>query len=129
MYIIRDPINLSAVAYTGISQILAARMSQLKVPETEVLSDIGEFIIVEPGDTIANLEEASGCAITTDLFGEAHYGDPDFVPNHEWLEHHQDEHCFEMVFIMTDDGYFTVLLIPDDPGIDPDLLSLCWEYS
>jgi len=129
MYIIRDPIDLSAVSHTGIGQILATRISQLKVPEMADLSDIGEFIIVEPGDTIADIEKASGCSIATDLFDGAHYGSPDFVPNHEWLQHHPDQCCFEMVFIMTDDGYFTVLLIPDDPCIDPDLLSLCREYS
>ncbi len=129
MYIIREPKALPALSHTGIVKILTRRISEQKLSPENQLSDIGEFIIVEPGDTIADLEEASGCAIATDLVGENHYGAPDFVPNHEWLEHHQDEHCFEMVFIMTDDGYFTVLLIPDNTGIDPDLLSLCREYS
>jgi hypothetical protein len=62
-------------------------------------------------------------------FDQAHYRHRDFVPSFDWLEHHFDQDCFEMVFIVTDDGYFTVLLISDDPGIDPDLLSSCRDFS
>jgi hypothetical protein len=124
MYVIK---NDMAVSQNGICQVLTQRISELQLKNGD-LTDIGEFILVEPGDTITYLEEESGCAIATDLFGENHYGDPGFVPSFEWLEHHQKQHCFEMVFI-TNDGFFTVLLIPDDPGFDNELLSLCREYS
>ncbi|MBT3701420.1 MAG: hypothetical protein HOG12_07875 [Alphaproteobacteria bacterium] len=129
MNIIRSPSNIHNVLHTGISLILSRRFSELHLTPEELLSDIGEFFVVEPGDTISDIEKASNCCITTDFFEEAHYGSPDFVPSHEWLEHHLEQQCFEMVFIMTDDGFFTVLLIPDIPGIDPDLLSLCRTYS
>jgi hypothetical protein len=129
MHIIRDPCDVSGLSHPGISHVTSQRISEIQLSEEETLSDIGKFIVVEPGDSISGLEEASGCCITTDFFGEAHFGSPDFVPSHEWLEYHPEHHCFEMVFIMTDDGYFTVLLIPDDPGIDLDLLSLCRDCS
>lgn len=129
MYIIHDPCDVSGLSHSGIGQVVSRRISELRLSAEETLTDIGEFFVVEPGDTVSGLEEASGCAVATDPFGEAHYGEPDFVPCHEWLEHHQEQNCFEMVFIMNDDGYFTVFLIPDDPGIDADLLSLCREYS
>ena len=128
MYIIHHPRDVSDLSHPGASQILVQRISEQHLTPDVDLTDIGEFIIVESGDTITNLEMTSGCAITSDLFGEAHYGSPDFVPCFEWLEHHPDQHCFEMAFIVTDD-FFTVLLIPDDPGIDADLLTLCREYS
>lgn len=88
------PSGLGRVAHPGICQLLSQRLSELQLTENEVLSDIGQFIIVEPGDTIGSLEEASGCVITTDLFGDNRFGDSDFVPNHEWLEYHQNEHCY-----------------------------------
>ena len=128
MFTIRHPSDVSGPSHTGIGQIVSQRISELRLSAEGSLSGIGEFIIVEPGDTIIVLEKASGCSITTDLVSEVHYGSPDFVPSFEWLEHHHDEHCFEMLFITTDD-FFTVFLIPDDPGIDPELLSLCREYS
>jgi|TARA_B110000046_G_C12933065_1_gene372348 hypothetical protein len=110
MYIIRHPSDISGQSHLGIGHIILQRISELRLSTEETLTDIGEFIIVEPGDTISSLEEASGCPITTDLFGDAHYGPPDFVPSFEWLERHNEQQCFEMVFIMTDDGYFMVLV-------------------
>ena len=129
MYIIREPCDVSGLSHSGIRHIVAHRITQLRLSAEETLSDLGEFIVVESSDTIHGLEEATGCYIATDFTGEDHYGSPDFVPNHEWLEHHRDHLCFEMLFVMSDGGYFTVVLIPDDPGIDPDLLSLCRTYS
>jgi hypothetical protein len=129
MFIVRKPSEVSGLFHVGIGQIVSQRLSELRLSAEEALPDLGTFVVVEPGDAIGDIEEASNCCITTDFFEEAHYGSSDFVPSHEWLEHHREQQCFEMVFIMTDDGYFTVLLIPDDPGIDPDLLSLCRDYS
>ena len=128
MYIIRDPCDVSGLSHSGIRHIVAHRITQLRLSAEETLSDLGEFFVVEPGDSIPSLEVATGCYIATDFTGEAHFGHPDFEPNHEWLEHHRDHQCFEMTFIMSDD-FFTVLLIPDIPDIDPDLLSLCRTYS
>jgi len=76
MYIIRDPIDLHAVSHSSIAQILTQRISELKLSPEVGLLDIGEFIIVEPGDNIYDLEEAS---IATDLFSEVHFGNSDFV--------------------------------------------------
>jgi hypothetical protein len=39
------------------------------------------------------LEAECGCLITTGLFGESKYGDPDFMPTFEWLEHHTQSPC------------------------------------
>ncbi len=128
MFTIRDPSDVSGLSHPGIAHIASQRISQLRLSAEEALPDIGKFIIVESGDAMGEIEEASGCCITTDFFGEAHYRHPDFVPSFDWLEHHVGQQCFELVFITTDD-FFTVLLIPDDPGIDPDLLSLCRDYS
>ncbi len=128
MFTIHNPNDRSGLFHMGIRQLVSQRISQLRLSAEETLPNLGKFIVIEPGDAIVEIEEASGCCITTDFFGEAHYRHPDFVPSFEWLEHHVGQQCFELVFITTDD-FFTVLLIPDDPGIDPDLLSLCRDYS
>ena len=129
MKIIYEPGGINRIAYPGVRQILSQRVSELKLLEKESLAEIGCFVVAEPNDSVTDLERSSGCAITTDLFGDSHYGSPDFVPCHEWLEYHTEQHCFEMVFVMTDDGYFTAVFVPDDPGIDPMLLAFCREYS
>lgn len=128
MQIILDPGGVRRVSHPGVRRVLSLRLSELQLSETEALSDVGRFVVAEAGDSIANLENDSGCYITTDIFGEADYGNPDFTPSFEWLEHHVQEDCFEIAFMMTDD-FFTAVFIPDDPGIDPTLLAFCREYS
>jgi hypothetical protein len=89
------------------------------------INDNARFIVVQSGDSISAFEkELSWSAFTTpegDRFGE-----PDYYPGWEWLADHG--HCFEMVFIMTDDGFAHVVLIENTPGVDPELLNLCRMY-
>ena len=54
-------------------------------------------------------------------------GDLDFSPSWEWLANHG--HCFEMVFIMTDDGFAHVVLIQNSPMQNRLLRALCLTYA
>jgi len=126
MRILREPAEIAAIPYPGIRDLVRQRMAELSPYDPALM---GEFILVEPGDTPASLEASSGCWITTSLLGDAKYGEPDFVPSFEWLEHHVHEECFEMLFIMNDDGYGIALFVPDAPDINAELLALCREYA
>jgi hypothetical protein len=95
----------------------------------EPYDQFGGFILVEPGDNPASLEAESGCLITTGLFIDAKFGDPDFMPCFEWLEHHAQAHCYEMLFVMSDDGFGAALFVPNSPDIDPELLTFCRTYA
>ena len=46
------------------------------------------FIVLEPGDTSEHIESATGYAPLKSLFSDAHYGDPEFMPDFEYLEDH-----------------------------------------
>ena len=87
----------------------------------------GEMIVAEPGDTLTSLEGQSGCPIATNLFDECRFPDPDFVPVCEIIEEHAT--CYEMVFILNDDGFGVDFFIPKQPGIDPELLAMCAIYA
>ena len=128
MQIINDLGGIPRVPFLGIRRLLTQRIPEVKLRDGEALTDVGAFFVVEKGDDTIAIETTTGCSPLTDPIGDTSYGDPDFAPSFEWLEYHAEAHCFEMVFIMTDD-YFTVLLIPDDPDIDQDLLAFCKEYS
>ena len=60
------------------------------------------FFIVEPDDSIEDLEAKTGCPIVTSWFDDVRYGDEDFVPSFEFVEEHR--YCFEMVFVLNDDS-------------------------
>jgi hypothetical protein len=127
MRVLRDPSDIAVIPYPGIRELILQRLTELNLDEP--YDQFGGFIVVEPGDTAASLEAECGCLITTGLFGEEKFGDPDFMPCFEWLEHHAQANCYEMLFIMSDDGFGTALFVPDEPDIDPELLSFCREYA
>ena len=83
--------------------------------------------ILEPDDIISDIESQLGCPILTNLFNSLTYTDPDFVPSFEVLEDHGD--FYEMVFIFSDGDDAVLIFIPKTKGMDPQLLSMCSDYS
>lgn len=121
--------DAESIPYPAIRDLVRQRITELSQGEPFDPATMGALVLVEPGDTAAQLEKECGCLLTTGLFGDTKYGDPDFMPCFEWLEHHIQAHCYEMLFIMTDDGIGTALFVPDEPDIDPELLAFCREYA
>lgn len=84
------------------------------------IEDAARFIIVEPPDTLAAIEEAVGFPLTwTDA---DHPG-----PTWEWAERHNGGWT-EIVFILSDDGAAEVLLVPDRDDLDPALTAIIREH-
>jgi hypothetical protein len=127
MRLLRTIQDVDAIPHPGIRALILQRLAELELEEP--YDQFGGFVLVEPGDTTACLEAECGCLITTGLFIDAKFGDPDFMPCFEWLEHHAQANCFEMLFVMSDDGFGTALFVPDEPDIDPELLAFCREYA
>lgn len=80
------------------------------------LSELGMFVIIEPGDALAAIEDATGWPILMD-------GTPTF----EWVQRHGT--IFEMPFVLSDSGAGHVLIVPDTEGIAPSLLELCRAHA
>lgn len=80
------------------------------------LTEIGTFVIVEPGDTLADIEATLGISIIIDG-----------TPTWEWVMRHGS--IFEAPIILSDDGFGHVLIVPDADGIDPRLLALCRDHA
>jgi hypothetical protein len=126
MIILRDPSALDQVEDAYIRGLIAQRFQEITIDGYDY-DDLGMFVLAQPGDSIADLEEAGGIWIITGIFTDDKYGDPDFSPSFEVLEEHPG-HCFEMVHIMGGD-YGVSTIIPNVAGIDPELLRFCKEYA
>ena len=107
---------------TRLKRLLMERRDQLGGD----IKNLARFVIVQPGDVMTALEQALGWSVFTTLEGQR-FGDPDYYPGWEWLADHG--HCFELVYIFTDDGFAHVVLVEKAPGVDPDLLKLCEQYA
>ena len=135
MIVITKTAEVTHVSNPAIRSLLTRRFQQLAetAPTATNVSMVTpcEFILVEGGDAVSEIEQAAGYPILTGLFDDLPYTDPDFQPCSEILEeHHHEQYTFyEMVFIGNDDGAFACVLIPDEEGIDADLLALCRSFS
>lgn len=84
-------------------------------PHLERYADLLELavvFIVEPTDTLADVEHARGWS----------FEDWEFI-------HHQPDGWFEAVFVLSQDGAGHVVFIPDRPDTHPALLQLCRASS
>ena len=82
---------------------------------------------MEAGDTFADAEAALGFPVATDMIEGTSYPDPDFVPSWESAERHTGG-VYEIVYVLTDDGYAHVLLVPESDDADPALRSLLRDH-
>jgi hypothetical protein len=101
------------------------KLSNLQARKYVEFTVDARFILVEPHDTVDDLEMSSGCPIISSWFSDAIYPHEDFAPSFEFIEEHHD--FYEMVFVLTDDNT-TVLIVPKS-GSDQLLLTMCQEFS
>jgi len=127
MRVLRDPAAVAAILDPELRELLDERFRDLAQDEPYDPDLYGYFVVVEPGDRVAALEEATGCPLLGDFFGEARFGEPDFAPAFEWLAAHAL--WYEIAYVLNDDGFGIGVFVPRQPGIDPDLLALCAAYA
>jgi hypothetical protein len=130
MIILRDPVQLTSVANPSIRSLVELRFRQLNSSDALAAPD-AEFIVVEEGDAVSEIEEAVGFPLLHGLFDDLPFGHPDFAPCFEILEEHINDNTriYEMVFISNDDGATTAILIADTEGIDTNLLAMCRSFA
>lgn len=127
MIILRNPTTINRITDLDIRSLVEQRFSEIYGDGTYDYALLGYMIVVEPGDSVASLEKESSCPILHNLFDDACFGNPDFSPSFEILEEHAS--CYEMVFILSDDGFGVCILIPKTEGIDTNLLAMCAHYA
>ena len=133
MRILNDPSALAALPAGVVRTLLHKRFADLSEDESYDPAVNGFFIVVEAGDGIDAVEQQSGCRLLSNRFSNVRFEDASFVPDWECLTFHAGRDgspgYFEMVFVLCDDGFGVVIVIPEQGGIDPALLALCLAYS
>ena len=120
MLILKPPSSFDSITDLDILKLIKLRHDQLG---DEMF---GSVIIIEPGDTLSDIEKEIGFSILTNLFDDVRYPDPDFVPSCEVLEDHGG--CYEMLFILGDGDEAVEIFIPK-AGVDNELLAMCDQYA
>lgn len=118
-------VSLNAHVDPALKHLLELRREQLQ--EFCELSGLGSIYIIQPGDSIATIEAALAFPIATNPVDGARYPDPAFIPAWEWIENHGT--FWEAPFVLCDDGSGFILIVPDTPGVDPELLNLIRTFA
>lgn len=90
-------------------------------------TDYLTVVAVEPGDTLQALDIALDSKLLVNLYSGKKFGEPGFAPCFETLDEY--ETFYEMFFILSDDGFGLAVLVPKQPDIDAEVLSLCARYA
>lgn len=104
---------------------LAASIASLAAGEHD-LTDWTEYLIVQPGDTEADIVRHVGFSPLVEPIDGARFGTAGFQPFWDWLVDRTG--CFELS-ISFGSTFAYVLLIQDAEGVLPDLLALCRRYA
>jgi hypothetical protein len=109
--------------------LMSLRMQQLSTNyPRDRLHEIVHFLIVEPGDSEREIAAELQFSLLHNISDGSRFGsDEDFQPSFEWAACHGA--FFELVFILTDDGFGTIVFVANDPGIDGDVHALCLEFA
>ena len=131
MIVLRDPQATSQVTDPYIHGLVALRFRQILNGEPYDYDRHGYMVIVEPGDTVEQLEQTVGWPLLRSLFDDLPFGHPDFTPCFDILEEHtcEQHRIYEMVFISNDDGFATTVFVPACEGIPGDLLAMCRSFA
>ena len=107
MQIIRDPV-------TGVADPdLRTLISRVFTCVSDCPEILGFILVVEPGDTLTELEAQLGFSILD--------------RRQEFIQEH--DHWFELVFVTGQDGYGFEVFLSKSDGINPDLLAMCQRYA
>ena len=127
MLILRDPALASSIADPEIRGLVEQLFVDICDGEPYEYDLHGYMIIVEPGDTVEALEKESNCPILHNRDNDARFGEPTYSPSFEFVAEHVG--CYEMVFVISDDGFGVSFWVPKSQGIDTELLALCAQYA
>lgn len=105
--------------------LLAERVAGLDTEHGD-LTDWTEFLVVEPGDTEADVVRAVGFSPLVDPIDGLRFGHPDFQPGLDLLADRGG--WFEAIYTFGS-TFAYVLLVSDADGVDPALRRLCRTYA
>ncbi len=107
--------------------LIERRAGQLREYCADDIGELVHFLIVEAGDTIEAVQAELGFSPLVNFVDGARYGQPGWTPSWESVERHSS--WFELVFVLSDDGFGWVLFLSAAAGTAGDLAQACAQES
>ena len=126
MQIIRDPADAASIADPELRALVEKTIRDLSEDYPYDPAELGYFLLVQQGDTLAAINEQLGWDILTNRWTGIRFGDPRFTPSFELVDEHAG--YFELVYVMGQDGGGIEVMVSKSIDI-PDLLAMCRQYA
>ena len=107
---------------TNLHRLLAEHIGAL----TEDLIDYTEYLIVQPGDTEADIIRHIGLSPLIEPMDGIRFGEPGFRSHWDWLARHDG--WYELIFTFGS-TFAYVLFIEDDGRTRTEILEMCRRYA
>ena len=127
MQVLRDQASISTIDDPELRTLIEKRVQTLAEFDDYELHELVNFLVVEPGDALHALDMQLGFPILQNRFDGSRFGDPGFTPSFDLLEEHAG--CYEIVFVVSDDGFGIEVFVAKDPGVPSELLAMCVAYA
>lgn len=110
----------------ALSALLKLHVDHLTSGEHD-LTDQTEFLVVQPGDSEAEIVRHVGFSPLVEPIDGARFPDAAFQPHWDWLARRPGG-WFEMIYTLGS-TFAYILLIQEIDGVLPDLLTLCRRFA
>lgn len=126
MHVIRTDSDLDALEDPELLALVRQRIADT-AEYVDHFSELVYFVIVQPGDDIADIDEALGFPVMANRFDGTRFGAPAFRPSWDVLAEFPG--WFELVFVTCDDGNGVTLFVSRTQGTPAELLTMCRAYA
>lgn len=116
---------LSSTSDSTLARLLADRMAALSQGQFNLLNQT-EILVVEPGDTEADIIHEVGFSPLVEPFDGIRFDEPGFQPYWDWLVPHDG--WWEMC-VSFGSTFAYIILIRDIPSRTSELTALCRQYT
>ena len=118
MLVLRDRESIAGITHADLRAHIERRVLALAEFDDFELHELVIFVVVEPGDAMSAIDAQLGFSIL---------GDADVTPAWELIEEHPG--YFEIVYVLSDDGFGLDVFIPKHPDVPPELLAMCAAFA
>lgn len=111
MHVFRDSASIrnAVTQLPAVAPFISKRIEELAEYEDYDLAELVHIFVIEPGDTLADLDAALGFVVEDRAV--------DAIDSHPG--------CWELTYVLDDSGFGLVAYIPKSTDIDPWLLEVC----
>lgn len=124
MIVVHDHSSIDQIKNIAIKDLIQKRIGSFNELEA---GDLCNILVVEDSDTLESLSAQLTFNILCNRFTGIRFDQEGFTPSFEFIEEFPS--CFDIVFVLSDDGFGVELFVPKEKGINSELIGMCKTFT